>query len=183
MPPGIWPVRTAASSAGTKRTLPRKTALALLLSSLASPQAINSTCRSATRNTSYSSGPQGDSASRNTTVDNAKTGQTNTYSSGYNGDDHYASKDGNVYTNTGSGWQKTTASGTQAAAPEDTSWADREAQARSTADDRFGSFQNGGGAFRGWGGGDGSFANRFSAGGFGDRFGEGSFRAGGGFRR
>jgi hypothetical protein len=139
------------------------------------------------RDTSYSSGAQGDSASRSTTVDNAKTGQTNTYSSGYNGNDHYASDNGNVYSNTGSGWQKTTSSGTQSAAPEDTSWADRESQARSAADNRFGSFQNGGGAFRGSDGGGGSFAGRFGGGGFGDRFGEGGgmggFRGGGGFRR
>ena len=52
MPPGTWPVRTAASSAATKRSLPLKIALALLLSSLASPQAINKTYRSETRKTS-----------------------------------------------------------------------------------------------------------------------------------
>ncbi len=139
---------------------------------------------SATRTTSYSSGAQGDSASRSTTVANANTGQTNTYSSGYNGDDRYADANGNTYSNDGSGWQKTTSSGTQSAAPDDTTWADREASARSAAENRFRSFQNGGGAFRGWGAGDGSFANRFSNGGFGDRFGEAAGRfGGGGWRR
>ena len=93
-------------------------------------------------------------------------------------------------TRTTAAWQKTTSSGTQSAAPEDTSWPDREQQARSASNDRFNSFQNGGGAFKGWGQGNSSFADRFSAGGFGDRFGDGDvgdrfggFRGGGGFRR
>src|SRR5206468_9450971 len=38
---------------------------------------------SVTRNTSYSAGPGDVSGSRGTTVDNARTGQTNTYSSGF----------------------------------------------------------------------------------------------------
>jgi hypothetical protein len=49
------------------------------------------------RDTSYTYSPKdGASAERTTTVDNARTGQTNTYSSGYDGDDRYAGADGNV---------------------------------------------------------------------------------------
>ena len=148
-----------------------------------------------THDSSTSTGPQGDSASRSTTVDNANTGTTKTYSSGYNGDDHYADANGNTYTNDGSGWQSS--SGNTPAAS-DNSWADREQQARSSADNRFGAFQNGGWANRFGGGGDagggggfggdrfggggGGFGDRFGGGGFGDRFGEGGFH-GGGFRR
>jgi len=138
---------------------------------------------SATRDTSSSTGPQGDSASRSTTVDNARTGQTNTYSSGYDGDDHYASANGNTYQNDGSGWQKT--SGGSDDSVGDTSWANREQQARSQSADRFSSFQNGwanrfqggelGEGDRG-GGGAGGYGDRFSAGGFGGRFGGGGFR-------
>lgn len=64
---------------------------------------------SVTRDTSASWGPQGTSA------------------------DRYASANGENYRNDGSGWQKQTASGWQSAAGEDTSWADREQQARSQA--------------------------------------------------
>ena len=145
-----------------------------------------------THDTSASWGPKGDSASRDTTVTNAQTGQTHTSSSGYNGDDRYASADGQNYRNDGSGWQKQTASGWQSAGSEDTSWADREQQARSQGEDRVSSFSQGGfGAavasaadlasrFGGGGGGGfggGGFASRFGGGGgFGGRF-------GGGFRR
>ena len=136
--------------------------------------------------TSASWGPKGDSASRDTTVTNAQTGQTHTFSSGYNGDDRYASADGQNYRNDGSGWQKQTASGWQSAGSEDTSWADREQQARSQGEDRVNSFSQGGfggGGFGGGGGGfggggDGGFASRFGGGGFGGRFGGGGFRGG-----
>ena len=89
------------------------------------------------------------------------------------GNNHYADVNGNVYRNTGSGWEQHGSSGWGSASG-DTSWADRDSQARSMGDDRFG----GGG----YGGGD-----RFGGGGFGggDRFGGGGFggRFGGGFRR
>jgi hypothetical protein len=138
----------------------------------------------ATRSTSESWGAQGASASRETTVTNARTGQTKTYSSGFNGNDRYASRDGNVYQNTGSGWQKQTANGWQSAGKEDTAWADREQQARSQADSRFSSFSQGGGWANRFGGGSGGggWGGRFSGGGFGDRFGEGGGHFGG-FRR
>ena len=146
---------------------------------------------SVSRNTSASWGPQGASASRDTTTYNAQTGQTHTYGSGSDGDDRYASADGNVYKNDGSGWQSSSGSGWQRASG-DTSWASAEQQARSQAESRFGSFQNGGWAnrFAGGGGfGGGGLGDRFGGGGFGDRFGEaggfGGFHGGGfgGFRR
>jgi hypothetical protein len=136
------------------------------------------------RDTSSEWSAQGDSASHDTTVSNAKTGQTHTFSSGYNGDDRYASADGHNYRNEGSGWQKQTASGWQSAGDEDTSWADREQQARAQGEDRVnrqsqGSFGDGGN-FRGGGGLvgrlGGGFGSRFGGGGFGGRFGGGGFR-------
>jgi hypothetical protein len=129
---------------------------------------------SVSHETSASWGAQGESASRETTVTNAQTGQTKTYSSGFAGNDRYASANGNVYQNTGSGWQKQTSSGWQSAGEQDTSWADREQQARSQAQS---SFSQGGWGGRsgsgGWGGGGGNWGSRFSGGGFGDRFGGG----------
>jgi hypothetical protein len=133
-----------------------------------------------TRSTSASWGAQGASADRQTSVYNANTDQTKTFSSGFNGNDRYASRDGNVYQNTGSGWQKQTANGWQSVGGEDTSWADREQQARSQAESRFSSFGQGGG-FSGRFGGGGDWGSRFSGGGFGDRFGGGGRF--GGFRR
>jgi hypothetical protein len=124
-------------------------------------------------------------AAHQTTVTNANTGTTNTYDSARVGNNHYASADGNVYKNTGDGWQQAGPSGWQSAGGADNSWADREQQGRSQSDSRFGSFQGGGFANRfggsGYGGGD-----RFGGGGFGggDRFGGGGGRfGGGGFRR
>jgi hypothetical protein len=131
------------------------------------------------RSTSESWGAQGASADRQTSVYNANTGQSKTYSSGFNGNDRYASRDGSVYQNTGSGWQKQTSNGWQSAGSEDTSWADREQQARSQAQDRFSGFSQGGGWANRFSGG-GGWAGRFSGGGFGDRFGGGGF---GRFRR
>jgi hypothetical protein len=134
---------------------------------------------------SASWGAQGESASRETTVTNAQTGQTKTYSSGFNGNDRYASANGNVYQNTGSGWEKQTSSGWQNAAGEDTSWADREQQARSQAQSSFSRGRWGGGSGGGGGGGfgGGDWGSRFSGGGFGDRFGEGGGFGGFGGRR
>ena len=84
------------------------------------------------------------------------------------------------------GWQQHTSSGWQAAGG-DTSWANREQQARSTGQDRFSNFNSGGwgdrsgvecgggfsGRFGESGGAGGGFGDRFGGGGFGDRFGEG----------
>jgi hypothetical protein len=138
------------------------------------------------RDTDDSWGKQGDSGSRDTTVDNARTGQTNTYSSGSSDGDHYASANGQNYRNDGSGWQKQTADGWQDASREDSSWADREQQARSQGDARASSFQgsagsagrsfdggNFGGGERSFGG--GGWGQHFGGGGFGGRFGGGGF--------
>jgi hypothetical protein len=132
------------------------------------------------RDTSASWGPKGDSASSDTTVTNAQTGQTHTFSSGSGGDDHYASADGQNYRNDGSGWQKQTASGWQSAANEDTSWADKEQQARSQGEDRVNSFSQGGFSGGGGGFGGGGFGGGGSDGGFGGGgFGGGGFGGGG----
>lgn len=129
---------------------------------------------SVTRDTEAAGYGGGDSAAvHQTTVSNAKTGTTDTYDTARVGNDHYADVSGNVYKNTGSGWQQAGASGWQQAGG-DTAWADREQQARGASDSRFAAFQRGG------------FASRFAAGrlggGFsgGGRFGGGGF---GGFRR
>jgi hypothetical protein len=143
-----------------------------------------------TRETSAEWGAKGSSASRETTVTNAQTGQTHTFSSGTNGDDRYASADGQNYRNDGSGWQKQTGSGWQSAGNEDTSWADREQQARSQGEDRVsrlsqgglggrGGLLDGGGSLGGRAGGllgGGGFGRHFGGGGFGGRF--GGFRGG-----
>jgi hypothetical protein len=131
---------------------------------------------------------------------NAKTGQTNSWASASVGNNHVADVNGNVYSNTGNGWQQHSASGTSAASG-DTSWADKESQARSNGADRAGSFSEpspmarsggfgGGGSFGGGGGfgggdrfGGGGFGGGgFSGGGFGGRFGGGGGFGGGGFR-
>jgi len=152
------------------------------------------------RSVSASVGPQGASLDRSTTVDNARTGQTNTYSSGFNGNDRYAGADGNVYKNDGSGWQQTkSGGGWQGASGGSPAWADQEAQARSQGDTHANSFQGGdwggrsggggfgagggGGGFAGSGGGfggGGGWGNHFGGGGFGGRFGEGGGFGGGG---
>jgi hypothetical protein len=89
------------------------------------------------------------------TVTNGKTGQTNTYEAGHNGNNVYAGSDGNVYRNTNNGWQKSTSSGWQSTGSSYDSSLDRYNQARSYGDDRYNSFSNrgyygggGGGSFR-----------------------------------
>jgi hypothetical protein len=121
-----------------------------------------------------------------TTVTDAQTGQAKSYGSGWSGGTHYASADGQVYRNSGGGWQQQTASGGWQNASGDTSWADRAQQAQSQGASRSSNFSGGasGGGFGGFGagsGGGGGFAGRFSGGGFGDRFGESSGFGGGRF--
>jgi hypothetical protein len=134
-------------------------------------------------------GPQGVAHAGGGSTYNAKTGQTNTWSTASVGNNHYADVNGNVHTNTGNGWQQHSAGGWGASSG-DTSWADRESQARSAGDDRSGGFfssfgdRSGGSSF----GGGGFGGDRFGGGGFGGRFGGGGFgggglRGGGGFRR
>jgi len=130
-------------------------------------------------------GPEGNAHVGGGSTYNAKTGNTNTWGTATVGNNHYADVNGNVYKNTGDGWQQHTSSGWGSASG-DTSWADKESQARSSGDDRsfggggFGGFGGGdrswgGGGFGGFGGGDRSFGG----GGWGGRFGGGGF---GGFR-
>ena len=123
---------------------------------------------------------------------NAKTGQTNTWGTASVGNNHYADVNGNVYKNTGDGWQQHSSSGWNSASG-DNSWANRESQARierrrpvrrlqrsepDVADEqrrrRLRRVR-----WRGFGGGG------FGGGGFGggDRFGGGGFGGGGGIRR
>ena len=123
-------------------------------------------------------GPEGYAHAGEGSTYNARTGQTNSWDTASVGNNHYADVNGNVYKNTGSGWQQHSSSGWSSAGG-DTSWADRESQARS------GGFGGGdfGGADRFGGGGFGG-GDRFGGGGWGGRFGGGGggFR-GGGFRR
>ena len=65
---------------------------------------------------------------------NAKTGNTNNWGTASVGNNHYADVNGNVYSNTGNGWQQHNTSGTSAASG-NTSWADRESQARTGGSD------------------------------------------------
>ena len=130
-------------------------------------------------------GPEGNAHVGGGSTYNANTGKTNSWATASVGNQHYADVNGNVYHNNGSGWDQHT-SGGWGGASGDTSWADRESQARSSGDDRWGGFSGadhsfGGGG--GWGGGDRSFGGGgFGGGGFGgDRFGGGGF-GGGGFR-
>jgi hypothetical protein len=156
-------------------------------------------------------GPGGAAAGRQTTYTNPTTGKTETYGAATVNNNHYADVNGNVYKNTGDGWQKydtstTPAPGSSASQPRssstlgstsqqarstgswqnaggDTSWADREQQARTQGEDRFNSFsQNQAGglgstAENRFGSGSGGWADRFNTGAGGaGRFGGGGFR-------
>jgi len=136
-------------------------------------------------------GPEGNAHVGGGSTYNANTGKTNTWGTATVGNNKYADVNGHVYSNTGNGWQQHSSSGWSNATG-DTSWADRESQARSTGDDRwggysssqasrFGNFGGGGGGFGRFGGGGFGGADRFGgfAGGSGGRF--GGF-GGGGFR-
>ncbi len=131
-------------------------------------------------------GPEGNAHVGGGSTYNAKTGNTNTWGTASLGNNHYADVNGNTYKNTGDGWQKTDGSGWSGASG-DNSWADKESQARSSGDDKWGNFSGGGwGGDRsgggGFGGGDRSFGGGgFGGGGFGggDRFGGGGFGGGG----
>jgi len=152
------------------------------------------------RSGATTAGPEGNAHVGGGSTYNAKTGQTNNWATASLGNNHYADVNGNVYSNTGNGWQQHSSSGWSSASG-DTSWADKESQARSSGADRFGGFSEaspfarnggsgfGGGGFGGLGGGNrfggggfggGSFGGRFGGGGFGGGgFGGGGFRGGG----
>ncbi len=139
------------------------------------------------RSADATAGPDGINRQAQTSVYNAQTGESHSWSSGSGqlANDRYADKDGNVFQNSGDGWQQHTANGWDKA-PGASSWGDAESQARSEGGGRAQSFSGlGGGGFDGggFGGGDrsgGGFGggDRLGGGGFGGRFG-----GGGGFRR
>jgi hypothetical protein len=117
-------------------------------------------------------GPDGNAHVGGGSTYNARTGQTNSWATASGANNHYADINGNVYKNTGSGWEQHSSSGWSSSSG-DTSWANRESQARSDGDNRFGGFSS-------------SEADRFGDGGSGgDRFGGGAFgggdRSGAGF--
>ncbi len=124
-------------------------------------------------------GPEGNAHVGGGSTTNANTGKTNTWGTASVNGNHYADVNGNVYKNTGDGWQQHSSSGWNNASGA-SSWGDKESQARSTGDDRWGGFSGadhssgsfGGGG--GFGGGDRSFGGFGGGGGFGgDRFGGG----------
>ena len=138
-------------------------------------------------------GPMGTAHLGGGTTTNAATGKTNSWATASVGNNKFADINGNVYHNDGSGWQQHTSNGWSTASG-DTSWADRESQARSSGGDRWSGFSDGGGfggdrfgsgGSGGFGGGDRFGGGGFGGGGFGggDRFGGGGFggdRFGGG---
>ncbi len=56
-------------------------------------------------------GPEGNAHVGGGSTYNAKTGQTNTWGTASVGNNHYADVNGNVYKNTGDGWQQHSSSG------------------------------------------------------------------------
>jgi hypothetical protein len=123
-----------------------------------------------TGETSAASGSLGAGAQHSTTVTNPNTGQSRTSSTavGHEGNTAYADHDGNVYTNSGGGWNQHTAGGTQSTSKPPES-VQSEAEGRSQAEDKFNSFkQSGGGAGSGWGskaGGGGGWGSHLGDGG------------------
>ena len=130
------------------------------------------------RSGATTAGPQGYAHAGEGSTYNAKTGNTNTWGTASVGNNHYADVNGNVYSNTGNGWQQHNASGTSPASG-DTSWADRESQARSGGTSSWGGDRSfgGDGGDRSFGGGGFDGDRSFGGGGFGgDRsFGGGGF--------
>src|SRR5215510_8722901 len=144
----------------------------------------------ATTTRAAGSGATGTGRGKQVSYTNPNTGKTTSYGAAREGNTVYADKDGNTYRSSPGGWQQHTSSGWQSASG-DTSWADREQQARSEGEDRFNSFsQSGAGRWDGSGGwGDRSsggwndrFNGGFSSGGWNDRFNESGGRFGG-YRR
>jgi hypothetical protein len=133
------------------------------------------------RSVSDSAGPGGSSRNASTSIYNANTGETHTWNNGKPSDNNtYAGSDGNAYRNNGGSWQQHGASGWQSASG-DTSWADKEQQARSTGADRESSLSSGEGGFDRSGSGASSWGSRFGGEDGGGGFGGGGDRSGGGF--
>jgi hypothetical protein len=153
---------------------------------------------SISRNVAATGGPEGYARTSSGSTYNAKTGNTNTWGTATVGNNHYADVNGNVYKNTGSGWEQHDSGGGWGSAPaSNTQSAEREQQARATGESRESSFGSGSGGWDRSGSGSGSWGDRFGGGsgggdwgsrsgggGFGgsggDRFGGGGFGGGGG---
>ena len=119
------------------------------------------------RSGATTAGPEGYAHAGEGSTYNAKTGKTNTWDTASVGNNHYADVNGNVYKNTGDGWQQHSSSGWSSAGG-DTSWANRESQARSGGDGFGGGSWGGDRSFGGGGYGGGGFGgDRFGGGGFG----------------
>ena len=169
---------TAAGGTGTQRTATETNPTTGVTRSTTATMGAGPQGAGAERQTTYSdgrtgatatvdrgagTGAQGTERGAQMTYSNPTTGQTKTYGAGRDGNTAYADNNGNVYRSSGSGWQQRTSSGWQNASA-DTSWADREQQARAQGEERFNGFSQSGA----WGGG-GGWGDRFG-GGFGDRF-------------
>jgi len=139
-------------------------------------------------------GPGGaDASGTEKTFTNPNTGRSDTVGVGHEGGTTYATNDGNMYRNSGTGWEKQTAGGWQSADAGASSSLDRQQSLQRLGSSRADSWGDGGGfgdgsshfgggggwGSGGWGHGDGSFSNDFGGGGF-RGFGGGGF--GGGFR-
>ena len=125
-----------------------------------------------TGETTAASGSQGAGVQHQSTVTNPTTGQSKTSSSavGHEGNTAYADNNGNVYSNSGSGWQQHTASGAQSVSKPPES-IQNEAAARSQGEERTNSFKQAGGgsmASRA-GGGSGGWGGHAGGGGGGRR--------------
>jgi len=118
---------------------------------------------SKTSQTTAAAGSQGAGVQHQTTVSSSKTGQSKTVShgSGTSGNTAYADHNGNVFKNSGSGWQQHTSSGWQSASKPPAS-VQNEAAARSQGEQKYNSYKqtasSGGwgghsGGAGGWGGG------------------------------
>ena len=127
-------------------------------------------------------GPEGNAHVGGGQTYNAKTGQTNTWGSASFDNNHYVDVNGNVYKNTGDGWQQQSTNGWQKTST-DTSWADRESSARATGESRYNSFANQGGRSTSATLGSERSSSGMGAEGFGGRFGGGRTGGGGRVRR
>ena len=147
----------------------------------------------ATTTRAAGTGLQGSGRGAQVSYSNPNTSKTQSYGAAREGNNVYADKDGNIYKNSGSGWQQHTSSGWQSASG-DTSWADKEQQARGQGESRYNSYAQsgasrwGGSSGGGWGGrssgGWGRSSGSYGGGGWGDRYGEsGGGDRFGGYRR
>ena len=139
-----------------------------------------------TSSTQAASGAYGSGATHSTSVTNPNTGQSKSASTtvGHEGNTAYADHNGNVYTNSGSGWQQHSSSGTQSVSKPPES-VENEEQARSQGEEKYNNYKQTSGEERSSGG----WGDRSSGGGWGGHGGGGGGWGGrggggrGGFRR